>query len=100
MAGMSWTYNLVAAMLFCAEAAVSLGHTNPECITKCFEWLPKRKDILFEKCDKQSRRLVTTPSKNYHPLVSTSVKPLSVKDIAKSLKNVFNGQYSSANAKN
>ena len=99
MAGMSGTCNHVAAMFFRVEAAVRLGLTNPTCTTKSCEWLPNRKVVRptkvknlsfcrddFGKRGKKSRRLVTTPKKNYNPLVSASVKPLPLNDIAESLK--------------
>ena len=83
MAGMSGTCNHVAAMFFRVEAAVRLGLTNPACTTKSCEWLPNRKVVRptkvknlsfcrddFGKRGKKSRRLVTTPKKNYNPLVS------------------------------
>ena len=76
MAGMSGTCNHVAVLLFCVEAALRFGLTNPSCTTKSCEWLPNQKNVQptkvknlsfsrddFGKCGKKTRQLVTTPKK-------------------------------------
>ena len=96
---MSATCNHVAALLFRVEAAVRLGLTNPSCTTKTCEWFPNRKNVQatkvkdlyfsrddFGKSDKKTRRLVTTPKKQFNPLADTDVKTLQLNDIAESLK--------------
>ena len=45
MAGMSQTYNHVAAGLFRIEAANRLGLNNPSCTSKPCEWLPNNKAV-------------------------------------------------------
>lgn len=99
MAGMSGTCNHVAAMLFRIEAAVRLGLTNPSCTSKSCEWLPNRKDVKpekiknlsfkrdeFGKRGKKTRKLVSTPKKNYNPLGDVKFKPISLQDMTKALE--------------
>ena len=102
MAGMSGTCLHIAGMLFRVEAAVRNGLTNPSCATKSCEWLPNRKDVVAVKvrdlklsCDdfgkrgKKSRKLVSTPKKNYDPPSGCNFKPFKLTDIAAALENVI-----------
>ena len=88
-------------MLFRVEVAVRNGLTNPSCTTKSCEWLPNRKDVAvkvrdlklsrddFGKRGKKSRKLVSTPKKNYDPLSGCNFKPFKLTDIAAALENVL-----------
>ena len=82
LAGTGSTCNRIAAALFRVEAAMRLGLINPACTDKTCEWLPNRKNVNpvkikdidlngqdFCKRGKTVKRLLTTPKKNYDPLV-------------------------------
>ena len=87
MAGMSPTCNHLAAALFRVEAAMRLGLTNPACTTEACEWLPKRKDVQpvkvkdlnfnrddFAKRGKKRKKMLSTPERNYNPLINNNQK--------------------------
>ena len=87
MAGMSQSWNYVAAALFRVEAAVRNGLTNPSCASSSNEWLPCRKEVepskiknlnfnqkVFGDRGKQKRLLISTSNKNFQPLASCSRK--------------------------
>ena len=101
MAGMSSTCNHVAAALFRVEAAMRLGLTNPACTTKACEWLPNRKDVQpvkikdlnfnrddFAKRGKKRKKMLSTPKRNYNPLINNNQKTLTFLDIATALEKV------------
>ena len=103
MAGMGSTCNHVVAALFRVEAAMRLGLSNPACTTKACEWLPNRKDVQpmkirdmnfnrenFGKQRKSTRRLISTPKKQFNPLECSEVKrPLTLQDISNALEKVI-----------
>ena len=83
MAGMGSSCNHVAAALFRMETAFRLGFLNPACTAKPNEWLPNRKDVRpckivdmnlnrddFRKRGKPSRKVLSTPKKNFKPVDS------------------------------
>ena len=49
MTGIGETCNHVAAAMYCFEAAVRIGLTNPACASNASEWLPNRKTIEPKK---------------------------------------------------
>lgn len=104
MAGMSSTCNHIAALLFRLEAAMRLGLINTSCTSKSCEWLPNRKEVKpqkikdlnlnredFGKIGKPSKKICSTPKKNYDPLLHSIMKPLSFLDIAKGLEQIIPG---------
>lgn len=101
MAGMSQACNHVASALFRIEAAVRLGLTNPSCTSLSSEWLPNRKKVTWMKVKdmdfsredfgqrgKKKRPLVSSPRKNYNPLIDNKKKLLSLVEIAAALEQV------------
>ena len=101
MAGMSSTCNRVAAALFRVEAAMTLRHTNPAYTAKAYEWLPNRKDVQpvkikdlnfnrdnFAKRGKKRKKMLSTPKRNYNPLINNNQKTLTFLDIATALEKV------------
>ena len=89
MARMSSTCNHVAAALFRVEAAMRLGLNNPVFTTKACEWLPNRKDMQavkskdlnfnrddFAKRRKKSKKMLSTPKRNYNALINNNQKTL------------------------
>ena len=84
------------------KAAMRLGLTNPACTTKACEWLPNRKDVRpikikdlnlnrddFGKRGKKRQKIISTPKKNYDPLIDSNRKALNFKDISTALEKVI-----------
>lgn len=101
--GMGSTCNHIAAAFFRVEVAMRLGLINPACTEKICEWLPNRKTINpvkikdidlnrqdFRTRGKTVKRLLTTPKKNYDPLVQPQKQPLDLHDFANKLKGITN----------
>ena len=102
MAGLGSSCNHVAAALFRMETALRLGLLNPACTAKPNEWLPNRKEVRpckivdmnlnrddFGKRGKPSRKVLSTPKKEFKPVSSTE-KVLNFNHIVKSLGNLVN----------
>ena len=102
MAGLGSSCNHVAAALFRMETALRLGLLNPACTAKPNEWLPNRKEVRpckivdmnlnrddFGKRGKSSRKVLSTPKKEFKPVSSTE-KVLNFNHIVKSLGNLVN----------
>ena len=91
MAGMGKTCNHVAAAMYCVEAVVRIGLTNPACTSnqslpneKAVE--PKKvKDLHFSREDfgrrgRKKRPLVASPKEWFDPLKNCDLKPFSMKN--------------------
>ena len=102
MAGLGSSCNHIAAALFRMETALRLGLLNPACTAKPNEWLPNRKEVRpckivdmnlnrddFGKRGKSSRKVLSTPKKEFKPVSSTE-KVLNFNHIVKSLGNLVN----------
>ena len=101
MAGMGETCNHVTAAMYCVEAAVWIGLTNPACTSNDNEWLPNRKTIEpkkikelyfsqedFGQTGKRKRPLVASPRKRFDPRKNCDLKPLSMKDFAEAINKI------------
>ena len=77
------------------------GLINPACTTKACEWLPNRKDAQpvkiedlnfsrddFAKRGKKRKKMLSTPKRNYNPLINNNQKTLTFLDIATALEKV------------
>ena len=100
MAGISQTYNHVAAALFRIESAVRLGLNSPSCTSKPCSWLPSSKNVApvkikdlklsrgdFGQRGKKRVELNSSPKKRYDPTVNLDCS-LSLQDLSEALKKV------------
>ena len=103
MAGMGSSCNHVAAALFRMETAFRLELSNPACTAKPNMWLPNRRDVApckivdmnlnrddFKKRGKSTRKVLSTPKKNFKPVDDSIEKVLNFNTIIDSLGALVN----------
>lgn len=94
--------NHVAAALFRLEAAFHSGLCNPACTTKPCEWLPSRSKVDpckvmdmnlnrddFKKRNKSTRKLISTPKKNFNPIAKNNTAILNFNTIVEALGDML-----------